>query len=213
MLRFQCVAGRLFREKGKSLNVTDYRHRRERKSLWVRFIAMARTYPDGLGLEHIGWPTGWGRMWRFVPLLLLALLLGLALSGAFGGGQEEAMRWSNRLVSLDLRQPAPMRNGEMFETRLTITPRVATGDLVLALSPGLWRDMTINSFHPEAASADYQAGLFRFSYGPRPAGKPLVIILDGQVNPQLRGGTTGDVAIYDGERRLMAAVVKMQVLP
>lgn len=174
---------------------------------------MARPYPDGIGLEHVGWPTGWSRLWRFGPLLLLALILALALGGAFGGRQAQIGHWSNRLVSLDLRQPTPMRNGEMFETRITITPRTPVGDLVLALSPALWRDMTINSFHPEAAKADYQAGLFRFSYGPRPAGQPLVIVLDGQVNPQLRGGTTGDVAVYDGQRRLIGAVVTMQVLP
>lgn len=174
---------------------------------------MSRAFPDGIGLEHVGWPTGWGRLLRFLPLLLLALILGLGLSGAFGGRTQRDQSWANPHVALALSQPSPMRNGEMFETRVTITPRAPVGELVLALSPNLWRDMTINSFHPEAASADYDAGLFRFSYGPRAANKPLVIILDGQVNPQLRGGTTGDIAVFDGQRRLISAVVKMQVLP
>ena len=193
--------------------MTDIRHRRERNRLWVRFLSMARTYPDGIGLEHVGWPTGFARGLRFVPLIVLGLLLALALGGAFGGRQDRVAHWANPLVTLDLRHPTPMRNGEMFETRITITPRVATDDLVLALSPNLWRDMTINSFYPQAGAADYQAGQFRFSYGPRPAGVPLVIVLDGQVNPQLRGGTTGGLAVYDGSRRLIGAMVKMQVLP
>ena len=174
---------------------------------------MSRAFPDGIGLEHVGWPTGWGRVLRFLPLLLLAIILALALSGSFGGRTVAAQSWANPHVRLAVSHPAPMRNGEMFETRVTITPRAPVGDLVLGMSPSLWRDMTINSFHPDAVSADYDAGMFRFSYGPRAAGKPLVIILDGQVNPQLRGGTTGDIAVYDGQRRLISAVVQMQVLP
>ena len=44
-------------------------------------------------------------------------------------------------------------------------------------------------------------------------GKPIAIKFDGQVNPPLVGANAGDIAVFDGDRKLAAIPVKMRVLP
>src|SRR3546814_13021689 len=74
----------------------------------------------------------------------------------------------------------------------------------IEVSPSLWRDMTINTMIPAPAEEFFEKGGYRFAYDRMPRGKRLLIKIDGQINPPLFAGTRGDIAVYDGERRLGA---------
>ena len=116
-------------------------------------------------------------------------------------------------VALTLSSPAILRNGMFFETRIVIEPRRHIDDVVLALSSDLWRDITINSAIPAPEKEEFAQGMIRMSFGPGEPGKPIAVKFDGQVNPPLVGDNIGEVAVYDGERRLIAMPASKRTLP
>ena len=73
--------------------------------------------------------------------------------------------------------------------------------------------MTINTMIPAASEESFKGGAYRFSYGALRAGETLVVKIDGQINPPLFAGTEGEIALFDGERRLGGMPLKIKVLP
>ncbi|CCW19281.1 hypothetical protein EBBID32_36470 [Sphingobium indicum BiD32] len=64
--------------------------------------------------------------------------------------------------------PDTLRNGMAFETIVEVTPRRPVGDLVIAMSDGLWREMTINTMMPAAGEESHKDASHRFpSAAPR----------------------------------------------
>src|SRR3546814_8589152 len=74
--------------------------------------------------------------------------------------------WSSDVCSSDL-------NGEFFETDLTLTAEAPLDDAVIAVTPALWHDMTVNTMIPAPAEESFKDGYFHFSYGPLDAGERL----------------------------------------
>lgn len=146
-------------------------------------------------------------------LILLALLLAVACLGLLGGYPHPIRASDNDRVRLTVTTPATLRNGMFFETRILIEPHRPIGEVVLAVSPDLWRDITINSAIPAAEKEEFTDGMIRMSFGPGEPGNPIAIKFDGQVNPPLVGANRGEVVVYDGDRRLAAVPVEMRVLP
>src|SRR3546814_1697109 len=62
--------------------------------------------------------------------------------------------------------------------------------------------MTVNTMIPAPAEESFEDGYFRFSYGPLDAGERLHVRIDGQINPPLFAGTRGEIAVFDGDRRV-----------
>lgn len=57
-------------------------------------------------------------------------------------------------VSLQVTTPPVLRNGEFFETRIRVTAGRWLGNAVVAVSPGLWRDVTVDTLREQRARRD-----------------------------------------------------------
>lgn len=165
--------------------------------------------PEGITEEH---ETS-GRRANPLPLIILTALLGAGLSGFFGGQPGERRTAQGEGVELSVRTPAVLRNGMFFETLVEVRPARPIGDLVIAVSDGLWREMTINTMIPAAQEESHESGFQRFSFGRTDAGQTFRFKVDGQINPPLFAGTNGEIAVFDGERKLVDVPVRMKVLP
>lgn len=170
---------------------------------------MAAQAPDGITQEH----ESNSRRANPWPLLLLIVLLGPGLAGLFGGQPAIVRHSSNDMVAMSVRTPETLRNGMAFETIVEVTPQRSIGDLVIAVSDVLWREMTINTMIPAAGDESHRSGFHRFSFGDAKPGETFRFKIDGQINPPLFAGTSGEVVALDGERRLAAVPVTITVLP
>ena len=108
---------------------------------------------------------------------------------------------------------------QMVQLALAIARRILRrevsldDDLVIAISAPLWRQMTINTMIPAASEESYSQGAQRFSFGKLEAGDSFRFKIDGQINPSLFAGTRGEIAVLDGDRRIVGTPVTMKVLP
>lgn len=168
--------------------------------------------PDGIAPEHAH-PARRRRHPRLLTLLILTALMVAALAGLFGGGKARPIVTDSAEATLRIHTNRVLRSGLFFETRIRINAHADLTDATLLLSPSLWRDMTINSIEPQAASEDFKNGAFRFHYGKLVAGEALDIKIDGQINPPLFRGTKGDIALADGDARLVSIPLQITVLP
>ena len=170
------------------------------------------TLPDGV--DHIASRIGiWDRHASPIAFLLLGGLICLALLG-FAGGQRSP--WTSvdfGPVTLSVKTPTLIRNGEFFETDIRIAADERLEDATLAIDADLWRDMTINTMIPAPAEESFEAGEMRFSYGVLEAGRSLRVKIDGQINPPLFAGNKGSIAVYDGERLIGRQAIAIRVLP
>ena len=164
-------------------------------------------------VEPIESPCLWERLSSPISIVLLGSLILMALSGLVGGQPSTTRTSRFDGASVTIKTPHTIRNGEFFESQITVDATADLENATLAITPGLWRDMTINTMIPAATEERFAAGAFRFSYGPLPRGEVLRIKIDGQVNPPLFAGTSGEVRLYDGARRLGAMPVSIRVMP
>lgn len=170
---------------------------------------MATQSPDGITQEH----QSNSRRANPWPLLLLAALLGIGLSGIFAGQPATIRRAVSDSAALAVRMPDTLRNGMAFETVIEVTPRRPVGNLVIAMSDGLWREMTINTMMPAAGEESHKDASHRFSFGRAEAGETFRFKIDGQINPPLFAGTSGMIIALDGETALTTVLVRIKVLP
>lgn len=169
-------------------------------------------FPQGLDPAHTR-PSRSRHLRRWVPFLLLGLLLTCGLAGAFGGDRAQWRRVHAPAADFLVRMPHVMRNGVFFEIRTQIRARRDMSDAVIAVDPALWRDMTINTMFPEPAEQEYRNGTVRLSYGPLRAGERIEAKFDGQINPVLLGGTKGAMALFDGDRSIAELPLDIRVFP
>ncbi|SOB78972.1 hypothetical protein SAMN06297144_0310 [Sphingomonas guangdongensis] len=170
-------------------------------------------YPDGIAPGHAEPRGGLHRHASLVSTVVLLAVMLLGLSGLLGGARTDPRRAEFAKATLTVTTPTTLRSGLFFEMHVAVTARRPIGKLVVALSPRLWRDMTINTVVPAAAEEQFNDGAFRFDYGPLAAGKSLIVKVDGQINPPLTLGNAGEIALYDGDRRLGGMPVRVTVLP
>ncbi len=165
--------------------------------------------PDGISKEH---ETS-SRRANPWPLLLLTAIMAAGLAGLFVGQPGIVRRDANDAVSMQVSTPETLRNGMAFETIVEITPHRKIDNLVIAVSDGIWREMTINTMIPAAAEENHKGGFHRFAFGPTESGETMRVKIDGQINPPLFAGTSGEIAVLDGETGLASVPVEVKVLP
>ncbi len=168
--------------------------------------------PDGISEKMISGQR-WHRHASPFSFVLLAAVVAVALSGLVGGQPSPLRGQDFGAARLEVKTPSVIRNGEFFETRIRVEATRDVSDAVLAVTPSLWTDMTINTMIPAAAEESYKDGAYRFSYGELRAGDTLVVKIDGQINPPLFAGTKGEIALFDGEQRLGSMPHQIKVLP
>jgi hypothetical protein len=80
--------------------------------------------PDGLTAEDLK-PERAALFLGLLPILVFALLIGVALAGVFGGGHARWQVAEGPGATLAVRMPERMRNGIYFEMRLAGIARLA----------------------------------------------------------------------------------------
>ena len=172
---------------------------------------MATNYPQGIeerhGTAHGNRHSSW---WR---LGILALVLGIALSGFLGGAPAPTLRAANEAAGLAVTTPDRLRNGMFFETRISAVAKRPLEDAVIAIPAVTWRDVTINAMIPAPAEEEFVNGEFRFHFGPLKAGEQLGLKIDGQMNPPRFSSSRGRIRLLDGETEIVAIPVALKVIP
>lgn len=168
--------------------------------------------PDGLDSSH-SQAKGWHRHANPAAILAIGLLLIAALTGIFGGQPHPTRTIGTPSATVKLQLPERIRNGMLFEMRAEIETKRNFTNLTVAISSTYWRDLTINSMIPGPTKEKSEAGRYHFSYGPIDANQTLTIKIDGQINPPLFAGTSGDILLMDGDVVIAKIPVKMKVLP
>ena len=168
--------------------------------------------PDGIRDEHHRPSSGF---WRHASPASLLVLTGLVAAGLSGvaGGREVERRARGAGVELTARAPEVLRNGELFEMRFAVVSSRTVREPVVEIDEGLWEDMTVNTFMPAPAEESATVGRYRFTFAPLAAGDSLLIKVDLQVNPPIRGGNQGSVRVLDGEVTLVEMPLAIEVLP
>lgn len=168
--------------------------------------------PDGISDRHAK-PRPWARHASPFAFLVLSAMVVLAVSGTLGGGKNTTTIVRGNEALLTVNTPGHIRNGQFFETRIIVEAKAPIGDLVVALPPSLWRDLTINSLIPGPGEEEFADGLFKFRYGPFKAGERLEIKVANQINPALIGRNRGAIMVFDDKRLLARMPLTLTVLP
>ena len=173
---------------------------------------MGERYPDGIEEQHVGIHR-WHRSASPLSFLVLAAVILIAVSGALGGFPNPSWSADAPKARLTLEAPEIARSGMVFEMRLRVDAADAIARPVVAVSPGYWHELTINTMIPAASDEAYGNGGYRFEYAPLAAGSTLLVKADGQINPALVGGTAGRITLFDGETPLVSLPARMAVRP
>ncbi len=173
----------------------------------------ANPFPDGIGQQHLEPGRGARRHSSTLSLLLLAGLLALAFSGVLGGGPNIRKSAENGRAAITYDGPRFIRNGMLFEADAIVRANQPIGKLVLAVTPSLINDMTMNTMEPAAGQETYEDGAFRFTYGKLDKGDTFNAKFDFQINPSILGGNAGHIAVYDDQTLLIDLPVAITVFP
>ena len=176
-----------------------------------------RDFPSGLAPRHFepkrhlpGFLKG--RATPFSLILLGAILLA-ALLGVFGGTPYAQRTVESGDAALTVIAPEVLRDGMFFEMRFEVVAKRDIAEPVLAVESTLWRDVTINTFIPAPTGEEYKNGAFHFTFPALEAGDRMIAKVDGQINPSLVASTEGEIAIFDGESRLVGTPYALKVYP
>ena len=148
-----------------------------------------------------------------VSLLLLGGIIALGLSGWLGGGPGTPRQIEGDSARLTLDVPTVVRSGDVFETRVHLVAKRSIERLVVAVEPGLWRNVTNNATLPTSGDESYERGLIRYAFGSVAAGADFRFQIDHQVNPGLYGVNRGRLYVLDGEQPLVEVPLALTVLP
>ena len=160
--------------------------------------AEAQRAPDGIGDEHARPTAGWRRHASPLSLAVFGAVIALSLFGVLG--HERDWRAEANGVSLEVHAPETIRNGEFFETRISVASEGRHIDeLVIGIDQALWEDITVNTMIPAATDEESVDGAFRFTFAELEPGTAFLLKFDLQVNPDIVGGNEGRVTVYDGD--------------
>jgi len=174
---------------------------------------MSANYPDGITAHNLGSRTSRWRFTHWIALLILGAIMTLALSGVLGGRANHTISHKEHGTNLRVDAPQTLRSGEFFEIGIEAWADRAIERPTIAISVPFWRNFTVNTMIPQAEGEEASDGAFAFTYGPIEPGKKLVVKIDGQVNPTLRGGNSGWLELRDGDRAFTRIPLKLKVLP
>jgi hypothetical protein len=169
--------------------------------------------PDGIDPAHEHPPaTAWRRIRPLLSLLVLGAVVAWGLSGR-AGGRSATQSAEAPAATLQVHMPRIIRTGQFYETTVTVRARRDIAKLTVAVEPGLWQDVTLNSTVPAAAEESYGDGRVRLAFDRLAAGETFVFKVDAQINPSRWGTNAGSVALLDGDTPLVALPLSLRILP
>ena len=139
--------------------------------------------------------------------------VGLVVLGDFVQQAVTHNDYSITAATLAVTTPDRLRNGMLFETRISAQAKRPIEDAVIAIPSAMWRDMTVNTMVPAPAEEEFVAGEFRFHFGPLEPGETLTLKVDGQVNPPRYSSSSGRLRLLDGEAELAVLPLSLKVIP
>jgi hypothetical protein len=144
--------------------------------------------------------------------MLLCVVPVLALLNVFGQRPANATVGS-REASLDVRAPARVRGGLMFQARFRVTAKRDIHKAILVLDPGWAEGLTINTIEPGPIDEASDDGRLSLELGHVPAGSSYVLYMQFQVNPTTVGRHSQAVELDDGAHALLTVHRTITILP
>jgi hypothetical protein len=175
--------------------------------------AMADT-PDRIELGRHRDLASWGynRPVRYVLLASVAAVVVLGLFNVFGQRPATTTGHSAK-ASLEVYAPARVRGGLLYETRLTIRAHEKVDHAVLQFAPGWLESQQLNTIEPSPIAETSRNGSLVLTLGPVEAGEHYTLYMEFQVNPTNVGRRDADVALYDGDTKLLTVDRTLTVFP
>jgi hypothetical protein len=170
------------------------------------------TRPEGIEHRHIHDARGslFAR-WPF-SLVCLGALLAVALAGGFGA--DARLTGTGNDVALTLDGPIRIRNGNFYDTVLTVETGRDIRDLVVLVDQDVWYEVTVNTVLPEPSEYGFRDGFFELRFGRLSAGDSLVLKISAQINSGRNPSTNaGQIALADGDVVLATIDYALEVLP
>jgi hypothetical protein len=170
--------------------------------------------PDTIDLERHRDLAGrsFSRPVRWVLIGLTSAVLLLGLLNVFGQ-HPDTLNADSTQAKLEVFAPSHLRGGLLYEARFTIFARQKLNHVVLLLSPGWVEGMQLNTIEPSPVAQGSRDGDLYFTLGPVPKDQHYTLYLEFQVNPTNVGRRPADVALYDGDTRLLAVHRTVTVYP
>jgi hypothetical protein len=170
--------------------------------------------PDSIDLERHRELVGrsFSRPVRWVLLGLTSLVLLLGLLNVFGQ-RPKTLNAESAKAKLEVYAPSHLRGGLLYQARFTIFARHKLNHVVLLLSPGWAESQQMNTIEPSPVAQGSRNGDLYFTLGTVPKGQVYRLFLQFQVNPTNVGRRRADVALYDGDTRLLAIHRTITVYP
>jgi hypothetical protein len=160
--------------------------------------------PDGIVLSRHRDLKGFGKgvSTRTVLIVLLLAIPVLALLNVFGQRPSTATA-SSDAARLSVHSPTGLRGGLIFMARFEVEAKHELKQATLVLDPGWLESITINTIEPSPVGEASHDGKLALALGRVRAGSKYVLYVDFQVNPTNVGRRSQDVALYDGDVRLL----------
>jgi hypothetical protein len=143
-------------------------------------------------------------------LLLVPPVLGLL---NFFGQSPGSTTVSSPVATLNVQSPTRLRGGDLYQARFRIFARQDIKNATLVLDPNWLEGQTINTIEPSPSTEQSKNGRLELSLGSINAGQEWSEYLQFQVNPTSVGERNGNVALYDGNRRLLSLSRGATVFP
>lgn len=151
----------------------------------------------------------WARRVLFGLLCVIPLLALLNLFGQHPSTTEAAAPSAH----LSVYAPSRVRGGLLFEARFHVTAKRELRNATLVLDSGWLEGMTVNTIEPSPTSEASKDGNLSLVLGHIPPGRTFLLFMQFQVNPINVGRRAQDVALYDGNRKLLELHHTITVFP
>jgi len=170
--------------------------------------------PDGIVLKRNRdlQSSAFNRPLRYVVLGLLVALVVLGLANLFGQ-HPGTQTGTSAAADLELFAPSRVRGGLIYQARFTIRAHEDLTHAALLLAPGWLESQTINTIEPTPIAETSRNGSLLLTLGPVKKGQHFTLYVEIQVNPTNVGRRGADVALYDGDERLLALDRTITVFP
>jgi hypothetical protein len=136
----------------------------------------------------------------------------LALLNVFGQ-RPTTSRVESAAASLKVVAPAHVRGGLIYMARFHIVAHRELKKATLVLEPGWLESLTINTMEPSPVGEASDNGRLTLDLGHIPAGTSHLFFMDVQVNPTNVGRRSQDVALYDGDTKLLEIHRTITIFP
>jgi hypothetical protein len=154
-----------------------------------------------------------GQLWaRRVLFGLLCVVPVLALLNLFGQ-RPSTTEAAAPSAHLNVYAPSRVRAGLLFQARFHVTAKRDLRNATLVLSSGWLEGMTVNTIEPSPTSEASKNGNLSLQLGHIPAGRTFLLFMQFQVDPTNVGRRTQDVALYDGNRKLLELHRTITIFP